>query len=296
MNCGCHGVAVEPPERGEAYGTFQGPSIAELRLIDGWDGEVVGTRLWNLQGTGPEGQVVLYDMWGDDEGTLVLVIDGRPVLWVSADRCSAATGHVPDPIARQLVSTFAVPLAAQRAGALVLHASAAVRDGRAVVVCARSGTGKSSVLTALADAGWAPLSEDLVAIDLGGPTAWPGPPWVRLDPGVPGPAGSTELFRNADKVGWSLRGRWDRPAPVAHLLVLEPNDPAPTERVLLDRKEVIAAVAPHAPWYEHPDRRARALFGAAVRLAGVVPVSRVRFQRGDGWRAEAVELLSSLLD
>ncbi len=93
---------------------------------------------------------------------------------------------------------------------------------------------------------------------------------MRLDPDVPGPAGSTELFRNADKVGWSLGGRWDRPAPVAHLVVLEPERAGPSLTSVgpLERREVVAAIAPHAPWYEDPDRRARALFGTAVRLAG----------------------------
>ena len=62
-----------------------------------------------------------------------------------------ALGEGPDPgaaLVLQLVSTYAAPLAAQRVGAFVLHAAAAaVRDGRALVVCAHSGTGKSSVAT-----------------------------------------------------------------------------------------------------------------------------------------------------
>ena len=49
---------------------------------------------------------------------------------------------------------------AQRNGSLVLHASAACVDGSAVMLCAESGSGKSSLLMGLVAAGWEALSED----------------------------------------------------------------------------------------------------------------------------------------
>jgi hypothetical protein len=298
---GCHGVRLEPASQGAAFGTTTGSPLATLAIGDGPEPGAVAlagsTALWRAETAAPDGRPVANAMWRTPDGALVTVIDERPVLWMSGARDATTVAPLGDALLLQLVSTFAAPLAAQRAGALVLHAAAAVRDGRAVVVCAHSGTGKSSVMTALADAGWQPLTEDLLAIEVdatGAPRAWPGPPWVRLAPGLPGPVGAEERFRVTDKVAWGLEGHCDAPAPIAHLVVLEPPSSEPSVCEPMDAGPAVAAIAPHAPWYEDPDERGPALFGHAVALTRGVPVSRLRLRRSPDWRADAVARLEAL--
>ncbi len=300
---GCHGVRLDPASTGEAFGITTGSPLAMLAIGDGPEPGAVAlagsAALWHAETDAPDGRPVANAMWRTPDGALVAVIDEHPVLWVSGRRDAATVAPLGDALRLQLVSTFAAPLAAQRAGAFVLHAAAAVRDGRALVVCAHSGTGKSSVMTSLADAGWHPLTEDLVAIEVdaaGGPRAWPGPPWVRLAPGDAGPTGAEELFRVSDKIGWRIQGHWDAPAPIAHLVVLEPPSAEPSMCEPMDAGPAVAAIAPHAPWYEDPDERGPALFGHAVALTRQVPVSRLRLQRSPDWRADAVASLEALVD
>ena len=298
---GCHGVRVEPASQGAAFGVTSGSPLAMLALGEGPDPGAValagGRALWRAETAAPDGRPVANAMWCTPDGALVTVVDDHPVLWISETRDATTVAPLGEALVLQLVSTYAAPLAAQRAGAFVLHAAAAVRDGRALVVCAHSGTGKSSVMTALADAGWHPLTEDLLAIEIdvaGAPRAWPGPPWVRLSPGDPGPAGAAEQFRATDKIGWHVDTHWDAPAPIAHLVVLEPPSAEPSVCEPMDTGPAVAAIAPHAPWYEDPDERGPALFGHAVALTRRVPVSRLRLQRSPGWRAEAVAMLGAL--
>ena len=50
-------------------------------------------------------------------------------------------------------------------GLIPLHAAIAVRDGEAMALLARSGTGKSTTLLRAVDAGWSPLAEDFAWLD-----------------------------------------------------------------------------------------------------------------------------------
>ena len=95
------------------------------------------------------------------------------------------TGPGTESLILQLVTSFGLPLVLNAEPALVVHASACVNDGEAVVFCGPSGSGKSSALVRLLDAGWRGLTEDVCCFDMRGrqPMAWPGPPWVRRVPG-----------------------------------------------------------------------------------------------------------------
>lgn len=75
-----------------------------------------------------------------------------------------------------------VPLALGARGDLVLHASAVVVDGAAVLFCGPTGRGKSTLALALGARGYPVLAEDGVAItfEADRPLAWPGPLGVRL--------------------------------------------------------------------------------------------------------------------
>ena len=290
---GCHGIRVTTS--GAAYGWTTGEPIGTLDL----SGEAVpagpgdAELLWSAEVDGSH----RHEMWRmHGGGDLLLRIGGRMVLRVAGDRRSAAVRDVSDAVALQLLSTFAIPLAAQAAGAFVVHAAVAARGDQAVAVCAESGTGKSSLLSALIDAGWAPLTEDLVAIGPGGSQAWPGPPWVRLAPGVPGPVGTAERFRTKDKVAWDLGpNRRPGPAVLTHIVLLDPPQPAPTDLRPAEPAEVIAALARHTPWFEEPSRRGSSLFAGAVRVARTVPASRLRLRRAEDWAADAVRAVESVL-
>ncbi len=70
-------------------------------------------------------------------------------------------------------------------GLVPLHAAAARRDGRTVLIAGDSGAGKSSLLAALAGNGWEPLADELTALTVdtnGRPIAHPAPAEVRLWP------------------------------------------------------------------------------------------------------------------
>ena len=85
------------------------------------------------------------------------------------------------------------------------------------MICATSGTGKSSLLVGLMAAGWQPVSEDICVVDLrNGFRVWPGPPWVRR--AGEGPPGAGVRFRTREKTAWDI-GPWqvDRPVPVEEL-------------------------------------------------------------------------------
>ena len=296
---GCHGVRIEPAQAGAAYGTTHGTPAATLtigaeplRPAVPADAE----RLWAAEVDDTHPGAHTHVMWRLGDGSLLLSIGDRQVLQISRGRDVTTVGAVSDAVARQLVSTFAIPLAAQTAGAFVIHAAVAVRGEATVAICAESGTGKSSLLIALADAGWSTLSEDLVAVDIGSLTAWPGPPWVRVAHGSPGPGGAAERFRTPDKVAWDLDGsRCDHPVPLTHLVLLDPPTALATSCRIAVADEVIGALARHTPWFEEPSRRGASLFASAVRVARAVPAVRLRLRRSPDWAAAAVASVESIV-
>jgi hypothetical protein len=291
---GCHGVSLSPTPAADAYGHGSSDPAGFL-AIDGVCPAAVppgAALLWTAE---VDGHDATHAMWRDPDLGLILTIAGRVVLRVDLDRRVAGVGDVSPAVGLQLISTFAIPLAAQRWGAFVLHAACFARDDEALVVCAESGTGKSSLVVALADAGWQPLSEDMVALDTRVPgtvSAWPGPPWVRVTPGEPGPAGAPISFETADKAAFRLEVV-DRPVRVRELVLLDRPHDEPTVWQSVSRAEVIGALSHHAPWFEEPARRGEELFRRAVQLAGMVPARRLTLRRSADWRAEAVATFTS---
>jgi hypothetical protein len=197
-------------------------------------------------------------------------------------------------IALQLLTTFVIPRLAQETGAVVVHAASFAREGRAIVVCAESGGGKSSLVVAMAAHGWRVLSEDLTAISVGaaGAAVWPGPPWVRLHPDALVPSGWHSCFTAGDKTGWSLEGKMaEQPASLAGLVFLEaPGGPRPTSDSLAPAAAV-AGLARHLPWTGDPEERASRLFPGAVRLAGAAPARTLRLPVSSSWATLAADEL-----
>jgi hypothetical protein len=100
-----------------------------------------------------------------------------------------------------------------------LHAGAAASRGRAVLVSAQSGRGKSTVVAALCRLGWQFLSDDITPWDPQAGKVWPFPqtPMFRVNPGREVPAeGVAELGKVVADVGPA--GVCREPLPVSALI------------------------------------------------------------------------------
>ena len=280
-------MRLAPPERGAPYGTVRGEPLLDATLIEGPAGAAGPRVLWRLSGEVdlPAGPVVIdQSLTARDDGTLHLFGPGGTHLSLDPSRREVTIEGDPGPVALQVVATIALPLLLHAAGVLVLHASAACRDGEAVLITGVSGAGKSSLLVGLIDGGWQAVSEDLCAIDLRGdrPVVWPGPPWVRR--AGPGPHGAEVRFETPDKTAWDL-APWlvDEPVPVRSIVALEPPGGQAIERRELGKADALAALARHAFWLGAPDERAGAVFRPCVRVVGAVPVASLRSPVDPGW-------------
>jgi hypothetical protein len=193
----------------------------------------------------------------------------------------------------QLVTTYGLPLMLERPDVLVLHASCGVPPGGdgAVVVCARSGTGKSTLLLGLLDAGWQAVAEDVCAIDLreDRPRVWPGPPWLRR--AGRGPAGSRSLYELPDKNAWDISAtQVEGPVPVATVVFLDPAGGEEIRWTPVDRGSAIAGLTASAIWLSEPEQRAQRTFPGTAVVASRVPAARLRLPVSEDWaeRAEAM--------
>lgn len=166
----------------------------------------------------------------------------------------------------RIVSSAVCTLLAMR-GDLVLHSSAVVAGGRAVVFCGPTGRGKSTLALALGKAGHPVLGEDGVAIDLerGDPVAFPGARGVRVR------SLDADGDRRTDLVG--------DPAPV------EPPPCTVAAVVLLDERGETLSIEPLpaaralallTPNLTHSGGREAiaAAFGRLARLLHTVPAFR----------------------
>lgn len=303
---GCHGVAVGPGTLGAPYGSMSVEPLGELHVslvhedprdqIALRDGAV---QLWSA--TNPADRLTQQDYWVNPDGSTVVRLCGKGVLALDTSRGHVLVGDIAPGVALHLIATFAVAPAAQAWGALVMHACAVERDGKAVLICAESGVGKSSMLVALSEAGWAPITEDLCAIDVApvAPLAWPGPPWVRMSPTNPAPSGWAERFRTRDKITWDLgANRTTEPVPLAHIVLLDrpaSDTDVPTQIAPIRPVELVPALADHAPWFDAPHLRPSGLFGPTAALAASVPATRVRLQQSRTWQTEGVDLVEKLM-
>jgi hypothetical protein len=299
---GCHGVRLRPVDRAAQYGTCTGAPLLDAELTLGTPDGPSGRRLWQISTTvdvAGEDVPVEQQLVRDAAGNDVLVGLSGPLLAVDHRRRLIMTPtSEDDPRTLQMVTTFAIPLLLHEAGVLVLHAAACTRDGVTVLIAGRSGSGKSSTLLALIDAGWSPLSEDLCAVDQGDehPRVWPGPPWLRRAPGAHGPSGSSVRFEALDKVGWDLSARMAAaPADLDAVVFLEPPGGSTIEHDRTPSADAVAHLAQHAVWLGDPDDRAPALFTSCARLSGAVPAwsLRVPWQPDWGDVVRAVESVST---
>lgn len=87
----------------------------------------------------------------------VVVLDGDHAVFGPGD-LDTAIAHVVWEVNRRTVEASD--------GYLLVHGAAAARDGLAVVVAAPSGAGKSTFVSELVRAGWAYVTDEVVAVDL----------------------------------------------------------------------------------------------------------------------------------
>ena len=146
----------------------------------------------------------------------------------------------------------------------MLHASAACIDGSAVMLCAESGSGKSSLLMGLAAAGWQAVSEDQCVVDLdsgGAHRVWPGPSWARLKRGAPLPplvAGSRRGSRRSTRLrGISANGSPTRRPDLDRIVLLEPPGGSELSGIRSAAAEVIGSLTRHATWFQRSMRSRR---------------------------------------
>ncbi|MGH2871706.1 MAG: hypothetical protein ACRDL5_04495 [Solirubrobacteraceae bacterium] len=179
----------------------------------------------------------------------------------------------------------ALPLAAALRGLEVLHASAAVIDGRALAFVAPSGTGKTTLAIALVSRGAELLADDVVAVECvdGTVLAHPGVPTANVAlkqlQALP-PAARIRLgdpIATGDKVQLALRSPRPRPAPLAAVVFLKRaagiEQPALERRCPPDPIDLLAATfMPHVA----SAARLRAQLDLCARVASTVPVFSLR--------------------
>ena len=179
-----------------------------------------------------------------------------------------------------------VPVALQVYGFESMHGTALEHGGGAVLLCAPSRTGKSTLAQALADAGWQPLADDGLVWEARegsheGIYLHPIPFSLMLRqpvPSAPDPAGSAPRARPLPAAGEP--GRRDA-VPVRAVLLLERTAGGEPAAARLGRREAFTRLL--APSYAltlaDKERKAR-MMAAYLRLAGTVPVFAFQYPSG----------------
>jgi hypothetical protein len=283
---GCHGVRLE----GELVdvGVSSGEPLTTATVRYGAVADPTGTRLWAQEG-------VAGALFRRDDGRLVLASPRSAALEVDPATATITLASGDPAIQRQLLASFGVPLLLHERDVLLVHGSAAARGDAAIVVCADSGSGKSSALVRLIDDGWRALSEDLCVIDLRDgtrPRLLPGPPWVRVAHGESGPRDAPVAFASLDKTAWDLAAlRATVPVPLARVVLLDAPGGDAVLREDMSHADALRALARHAVWLLDSGERGRRLFEPVAKVASNVPATRVRLPRRDGWRDAVPESL-----
>jgi hypothetical protein len=182
-----------------------------------------------------------------------------------------------------------LPLALQAHGREVLHASAVRAPAGIVALCARSGTGKSTIAYALNTRGHLLWADDAVCFEPNdaGIDTLPLPFSLRLRPA------SAAFFadRAVDNGLRSPEGR----EPLAALFVLErAAGPAALER--LQPADAFPAVLTHGYCFTTNDReRTGAMVRNYLELVDHVPTFRLRFPDGLDGLDDVLELIEGAL-
>jgi hypothetical protein len=193
-------------------------------------------------------------------------------------------------------------------GVVCLHASAIVADGCAVAFVGPKGAGKSTVAAALAVRGARVIADDTIALRRrdGEWIVAPGYPRIRLWPGSahaigqtagaasallpPGTSGSATRY-HLDLTANGLRFQ-DRPLPLDLIYLLDASTDGAVAAVPVRPAEAFGVLVNNSFATRVLTSAARAQeFDALARLAGTVPVRRLRRATGLGRLAELCDFV-----
>lgn len=225
---------------------------------------------------------------GRSAGGFVLQFGQRVSFWVSHDAARVVV-HDRAPLSEAVLHLLVdqvIPLALAHAGALVLHASGVLIDGRVVALFGPSGTGKSTLTGSLAAGGSRVLADDALAIELrGGATervalACPAYPALRVWPDVLSASGHAESapfvadYTEKRRVPLPASQFVAEPHPLRRLYLLEPDE-APSPRVVrLSKRAAVMAILTHSYVLDAGD--AGRLTAQLVTACAVVVAADVR--------------------
>lgn len=295
---GCCGVRLGPRGDRDAFGVSRGSPLLDLDLRYARIDLEPGHEIWRLSGeVSLPDRVVAYDQrLSTTDGESFILEAGSARLLIDPPQRRVVVEAQTESAALQLVTTMAIPILLEREPALVLHACAATAPGRsgATIVCGRAGTGKSSLLAGLIDAGWSAVSEDVCAVDLRGPipVVWPGPPWLRR--AGPGPGASAPRYQTLDKTAWDIAPMQTVDAtPIDEIIFLESAGGERAEREQLPAAEVVRRLTLSTIWLTDPDARTRSTFHRTARLSRTIRCARVRFPVAADWLRTAATALEA---
>jgi hypothetical protein len=243
-----------------------------------------------------------------EEAGLVVAFPGRATFGVRTDEVVllAEEGEDADLVAHLLLDHVLPRVVALR-GDLMLHAAGAVGpSGRAHLLLGTTGTGKSTLATALAADGWPLLDDDGIrAINTEeGPRAVPGYAGVRLLPDsaeavLAGVRSERPMQAGHPKHRYPVDGRRlsmaAGPAPIAAVYVMERAEIAEPAVEPLGLGDAVGALTRHGFHIAgEPEDVTRQAFENAAELAASVPVKRLSCPAGLERLATTIALLDSL--
>ena len=211
-------------------------------------------------------QNLVTRLFADEPGATLPTLGREGAVWTLTGPHGTTAAGEPGPLVDLLVTQATMAFLAANRGSLLLHSGAvAADDGRSVLVCGRSGAGKTTLTAALARRGLAYLSDESVGVDPASLTVTPWRKPLTVKPGSQGVL--AELAPDApDQLltapAWQVEPRalGGLPLPAAQLhttlIVLPSFDPA------LDRVDVAPVT---------PARAALALGQNSSALAAVRP-------------------------
>ncbi|HET9639683.1 MAG TPA: hypothetical protein VFP12_10785 [Allosphingosinicella sp.] len=306
-----------------------------LRIATGDDDEAVDV-VWRTRrvdslpaepGAGDPIAIVRGERIGSGDSTdHIFGYDGRVRcrFRIDPDGSAISCRAIPEVSDRDLFSLFAEPVMRTilvRRGLLSFHAAALARNGRAILIMADKGAGKSTLSWALQRQSWQLLADDLARVEAvrGRWSVFAGHRQTKLTPAAarafghsaeampvrfddPGPAASAALFDKRVIDPADALADPSAAVPLAALCFLTARDPSATD-VRIERLVPSAAVR-HLLDHATPDPLGsapavppglqRAVGGLATEVQAVALTLPDRFDRLDD-AAEALEVLAATL-
>ena len=214
----------------------------------------------------------------DGVGTFV-IRDGKEVLINPAPDAQ-------DSLVRSFLLGPVLAVLLRQRGFLVLHASAVMADGQALLFVGGSGWGKSTLAAALCEQGYRLLADDVTAINLNTPhpTVIPGYPQIKLWPDSARAVGQdpellSRLHPLSDKrVFRALSQFCDHPVPLGKAFVLAEGSELKIED-LAPQSALVELVRHSARIRELPPDSMPAHLQQCATLVNSVPLSRLTVPR-----------------